>query len=42
VRRTLNGAVGEVIAVDGEAVSVKWPDNRTSVHLSRDLKPSTE
>jgi hypothetical protein len=42
VRRTLQGAVGEVVAVDGEAVSVKWPDNRTTVHLSRDLKASTD
>ena len=42
VRRTLQGAVGEVIAVDGEALTVKWPDNRTSVHLTRDLKAATE
>jgi hypothetical protein len=42
VRRTLQGIVGEVIAVDGEALTVKWPDNRTSVHLSRDLTEATE
>jgi ribosomal protein L21E len=40
VRRTVRGAVGEVTAIVGEAVTVRWPDNRTSVHLSRDLKPS--
>lgn len=38
VRRVLNGAVGEVTAIDGEAVTVKWPNNRTSIHLGRDLK----
>ncbi len=39
VRRTLHGAAGEVTAIDGEAVTVRWPDNRSSTHLSRDLKP---
>lgn len=39
VRRALNGAVGEVTSVEGDAVTVRWPNNRTSVHLGRDLKP---
>jgi hypothetical protein len=34
------GAVGEVIAIDGEAVTVRWPNNQTSIHLRRDLKPA--
>ncbi len=37
VRRTIQGAVGEVTAIDGEAVTVRWPGNRTSIHLGRDL-----
>jgi hypothetical protein len=32
------GPVGEVAAIDGEVVTVKWPRNRTSVHLGGDLK----
>jgi len=39
VRRTLNGTVGEVTAIDGDAVTVRWADNRTSIHLASDLKP---
>ncbi len=39
VRRTIQGAVGEVTAIEGEAVTVRWPDNRTTIHLGRDLKP---
>jgi hypothetical protein len=42
VRRTPNGAIGEVTAIDGEAVTVRWPGNRTSIHLGRDLKPLPE
>lgn len=40
VKHTLWG-VGEVTAVDGEVVTVKFDDNsnRSSNHLSRDLKP---
>lgn len=38
VRRTLNGAVGEVTVIEGDAVTVRWPNNRTSIHLGRDLK----
>jgi len=39
VRRTLNGPIGEVIAVDRDAITVRWPNNRSSTHLRRDLKP---
>jgi DNA-directed RNA polymerase subunit RPC12/RpoP len=39
VRRKVNGPVGEITAIDEGAVTVRWPDNRTTVHLDRDLKP---
>jgi hypothetical protein len=38
VKRTPSGAVGEVIAIEGEAITVRWPDNRSSTHLRRDLR----
>lgn len=39
VRRTANGPVGEVIAIEDEAITVRWSDNRSSAHLRHDLKP---
>jgi hypothetical protein len=38
VTRTLHGAVGEVTAIDGEAVTVRWPNNQIKIHLGRDLQ----
>lgn len=39
VKHAHSAAVGEVVAIDGEAITVRWSDNRTSIHLSADLKP---
>jgi hypothetical protein len=33
------GPVGEITAIDEGAVTVRWPYNRTTVHLDCDLKP---
>ena len=40
VKRTPSGAIGQVIAIEGEAITVRWPDDRSSTHLRRDLRPS--